>query len=136
MKGWLIPVSFTFVLWGIQGFVAKLTTQYISPMSAMVFNVVGAIIIGIVVLYLLGFSPEVNAKGVSLAIFMGTLGILGSLGYLFAMSKGKVSVVTVISALYPAVSIGLAYFILREPITFKEGLGIFFALIALVLFSV
>ena len=135
MKTWIIPVCITFVLWGIQGFVAKLTTQYINPMSALLYNIVGAFIVGIVILYLLNFSPQIHAKGIALAVFMGTLGILGALGMLYAMRQGKVSVVTVISALYPLVSILLAYFILKEPITLKEGAGIAFALVALVLFS-
>jgi len=135
MKTWIIPICITFVLWGIQGFVAKLTTQYINPMSALLYNIVGAFIVGIVILYLLNFSPQIHAKGIALAIFMGTLGILGALGMLYAMRQGKVSVVTVVSALYPLVSILLAYFILKEPVTLKEGVGIAFALVALVLFS-
>ena len=135
MKIWIIPVCITFVLWGIQGFVAKLTTQYINPMSALLYSIVGMFIVGIVVLYLLNFSPQFHVKGIALAVFMGTLGILGALGMLYAMRQGKVSVVTVISALYPMVSILLAFFILREPITFKEGVGIAFALVALVLFA-
>ena len=135
MKTWIIPVCITFVLWGIQGFVAKLTTQYINPMSALLYNIVGAFIVGIVILYLLNFSPQVHAKGIALAVFMGALGLLGVLGMLYAMRQGKVSVVTVISALYPLVSILLAYFILKEPVTLKEGVGIAFALVALVLFS-
>ena len=135
MKTWIIPICITFVLWGIQGFVAKLTTQYINPMSALLYNIVGAFIVGIVILYLLNFSPQIHAKGIALAVFMGTLGILGALGMLYSMRQGKVSVVTVISALYPLVSILLAYFILKEPVTLKEGVGIVFALVALVLFS-
>ena len=135
MKTWIIPICITFVLWGIQGFVAKLTTQYISPMSALLYNIVGALIVGIVILYLLNFSPQIHAKCIALAVFMGTLGILVALGMLYAMRQGKVSVVTVISALYPLVSILLAYFILKEPVTLKEGVGIVFALVALVLFS-
>lgn len=135
MKTWIIPICITFVLWGIQGFVAKLTTQYINPMSALLYNIVGAFIVGIVILYLLNFSPQIHAKGIALAVFMGTLGILGALGMLYAMRQGKVSVVTVISALYPLVSILLAYFILKEPITLKEGVGIAFALVAMVLFA-
>jgi len=135
MKTWIIPICITFVLWGIQGFVAKLTTQYINPMSALLYNIVGAFIVGIVILYLLNFSPQIHAKGIALAVFMGALGILGVLGLLYAMRQGKVSVVTVISALYPLVSILLAYFILKEPVTLKEGVGIAFALVALVLFS-
>ena len=62
--------------------------------------------------------------------------MLGALFYLFAMPKGKVSVIATLSALNPVITIALAYFILKEPITLKEGIGMIFALMAIVLFTV
>jgi len=135
MKTWLIPVCFTLVLWGIQGFIAKLTTQYIQPLSSLLFNVVGAVIVGVVVLHLLKFSPDIHPKGIFLAVIMGMVGMLGALGLLLAMRQGKVAVVTVISALYPIVSLLLAYIFLNETITPKEAVGIVFALVAMVLIT-
>nr|HID58557.1 hypothetical protein [Desulfobacterales bacterium] len=136
MKVWLLPAFLAFVLWGIWGFIPKLTTQYISPTSAIIFEVVGGMIVGILVLFLVGFKPEIHPKGIGLAVSTGILGLLGALCYLIAVSKGKVSVVVTVTALYPIVSIGLAYVILKEPISLKEGLGIILAFIAIMLFSV
>jgi len=136
MKVWLLPAFLAFVLWGIWGFIPKLTTQYISPTSAIIFEVVGGMIVGILVLFLVGFKPEIHSKGIGLAVSTGILGLLGALCYLIAVSKGKVSVVVTVTALYPIVSIGLAYVILKEPISLKEGLGIILAFIAIILFSV
>jgi drug/metabolite transporter (DMT)-like permease len=52
------------------------------------------------------------------------------------MPKGKVSVIATLVALNPVITIGMAYFFLKEPITLKEGAGMVFAFIAIVLFTV
>ena len=136
MKAWLLPASMTMICLGIWGFIPKITTRYINPLSASVFEGLGSAIFAIIVLFSLSFKPEIHPKGVSLAFITGILGMLGALFYLFAMPKGKVSVIATMTALNPIITIALAYFILKEPITLKEGIGIVFAFIAIVLFTV
>jgi transporter family protein len=136
MKEWLLPASMTMICWGIWGFIPKITTRYINPLSASVFEGLGSAIFALIILFTLSFKPEIHPKGVSLAFITGLLGMLGALFYLFAMLKGKVSVIATLVALNPVITIGLAYFFLKEPITLKEGVGMIFALIAIVLFTV
>jgi len=136
MKEWLLPASMTLICWGIWGFIPKITTRYINPLSASLFEGLGSTIFALIILFSLNFKPEIHPKGVSLAFATGLLGMLGALFYLFAMPKGKVSVIATLVALNPVITIGLAYFILKEPITLKEGAGMLFALIAIVLFTV
>jgi len=136
MKDWFLPALCTFFLWGTWGFIPKITTRYISPISAVVFEATGAMMVGIIVLLILGFRPEIHPKGVGLAITTGIFGILGAFCYLIAIKKGKVSVVVTMTALYPVFSIALAYLIMKEPISLKEGIGVVFACIAIVLFSI
>jgi transporter family protein len=62
-------------------------------------------------------------------------GMGGAFLYLLAVSKGKVSIIVFISALYPVVTIALSYFFLQETINLKEGIGMIFALVAIILFS-
>ena len=136
MKAWLLPASLTMICWGIWGFLPKITTRYINPLSASVYEGLGSAVFALVIFFFLGFKPEVHPKGVSLAFITGLLGMLGALFYLFAMPKGKVSVIATIAALNPVITIGLAYFILKEPVTIKEGIAMVFAFIAIVLFTV
>jgi transporter family protein len=135
MKTWIFPASLTLICWGIWGFIPKITTRYINPLSASVYEGVGSVVFAIFIFFLLGFRPETHPKGISLAVSTGILGMLGALFYLFAMTKGKVSVIATMIALNPIITIGLAYFILNEPITLKEGIGMLFAFIAIVLFT-
>ncbi len=134
MNNWVLPAIATFICWGIWGFIPKITTQYINPMSALIFEAVGEVIMGFAVLVLVSFQPEIHPKGIGLAILTGILGLAGALGFLFAVKSGKVSVVAMFTAMCPIVTILLAYFLLKEPITLKEGLGMVFAFAALFLF--
>ena len=136
MKAWLLPASMTMICWGIWGFIPKVTTRYIHPLSASVFEGLGSAVFGLIILFYLGFKPEIHPRGVSLAFITGLLGMLGALFYLFAVPRGKVSVIATIAALNPVITIGLAYFILKEPIPLKEGIGMAFAFVAIVLFTV
>ena len=135
MPTWLILALLTLALWGVWGIFPKLATNYLSPTSVMVYEGIGHIAVVIGVLAYLGFRPEVQAKGITFAILAGLVGTVGSLAFLFALSRGKASVVVPLTALYPVVTIALALLILREPITWTQGAGIFFALVALLLFS-
>jgi len=135
MNDWLIFSILALILWGIFGLFPKLATNYISPKSAFVYEILGALIVGIVVLSIIGFKPEINTKGFTFAILAGIIGSLGLLFFFFAISKGKASVTVTMTALYPLITILLAFLILKEPITLKQGVGMIFALIAMLLFS-
>lgn len=135
MKEWIFPALGTFIFWGFWGFIPKLTTKYISPKSAIIYEVLGGSLVAIIVLYSLNFKPEMNPKGFALAITTGLFGFLGALCYLLAVSKGPVSLVVTLTALYPVLSILLAVIILNEPITLKQGVGILLALGAMLLIA-
>ena len=131
---WIVPASVTLVCWGVWSFIPKITTRYISPMSAMVYEVIGAIIVGSVILTRLDFRPDINPKGVCLAVVTGMVGLTGALGFLFAVKNQKVSVVAMFTSLSPVITLILGWLVLKEPITLKEGLGIISAFAAICFF--
>ena len=135
MNSWVIFAILAMIVWGFWGFFPKLATNYISPKSVLVYEVIGAIIVGVAVLFLVNFKPEVNAKGITFAILTGIAGTLGALFFIFAVSRGETSVVVTTTALYPLVTITLAFLILKEPITIKQGVGMIFAFAAMMLLS-
>jgi len=133
MKEWLFPTFGAFVLWGLWSFIPKITTKYISPKSAILFEVLGGIIFSVIVS--LEFKPDLHPKGVLLAISTGILGFAGALCFLYAASKGPISLVAVLSALYPIIAIVLAMFFLNETITIKQGVGIVLGFVAMILIA-
>ncbi|MBD2004650.1 MULTISPECIES: EamA family transporter [Cyanophyceae] len=133
MQGWILPTLGALVVWGFWGFIPKLTTTYLQPKSAIVYEVVGALILGIIVLVSSRFQLDVHPKGIAFAITTGMLGFLGAFCFLMAVSRGPVTLVATMSALYPVISILLAVFILHESVTLQQSVGIALAILAMIL---
>ena len=135
MDNWISATLISLFIYGFWGFFPKLAVTYISPQSALIYEVAGAILIGFMALFFVNFRPDMHPKGILFGVLTGIAGMLGTLFYFAAASKGKISVVVSITALYPVITILLAAVFLREPITIKQIAGIAFALFAIALLS-
>ena len=135
MPTWFIFAIATLLVWGVWGLLPKLATNYLSPASVMVFGGIGNLLIVVALLVSVNFRPDIQSKGIIFSILAGLVGTLGTITFLYAISRGKASVVVPMTSLYPLVTIILSLLILREPMTLKLGFGILFALMALLLFS-
>jgi transporter family protein len=136
MKEWILPTLVTFLCWGLWSFVPKITMKYIDPKSAIIYEVIGGIFLALIVLYFLNFRPNLHPLGITLAITTGILGFIGALCFLAAVSKGPVTLIAPLSALYPIVSVVCAVIFLNETLSIKQGIGIIFALISIVLITI
>lgn len=135
MDNWLLAAFISLVIYGFWGFFPKLAVTYISPQSALIYEIAGASLIGLLALSLVQFQPDTNPKGVFFALLTGIAGMLGTFFYFVAASRGKIAVVVSITALYPLFTILYAALFLREPVTLKQIAGMFLALIAILLLS-
>ena len=135
MYPWLAPAAIAFVCWGIWAFLPKLTTSYLDPKSAILYEVAGGLLLGLMIFVIPGFRPALEARGIVLAMLTGMLGVAGALAYLFAVSRGPVTIISTVTALYPILAVLLAYLFLNEPISVKQGLGILLGPVAIVLIS-
>lgn len=133
MQEWILPALGAFLSWSFCSFVPKVTTKYISPRSAMVYQGIGGLLVTIVVLYALKFRPDAHPRGVALALTTGVIGIFGALCFLWAVNKGPVALVVTFTALSPVLTIFLAMALLNEPVTPRQGLGILLGLGAMAL---
>ena len=57
----------------------------------------------------------------------------GALFFLYAASKEPISLVAILSALYPVIAVVLAMIFLKESISVKQGLGVALALGSMIL---
>lgn len=133
MREWIVPALGTFVFWGLWGFFPKLTTRYISPVSAIVFEALIGVPVALIVLATIRFRPEMHPKGVLLAATTGVLGILGALMYLIAVRRGPASLVASFTAVYPALTVMLAVLLLGERLMLRQWVGVGLALVAMLL---
>ena len=135
MQSWIPPALAAFAFWGVWAFLPKLAIRYIDPKSAIIYQAIGVAAIALLLAAGMGFKPAWDWRGVSLAALTGVLGVTGAIFYLFALTRGPVGLVAVSTALYPGLTILLAYLFLGEPVTLKQGIGLVLALIALVLIA-
>lgn len=135
MNHWILPTAAAFVCWGVWAFLPKLTTRYIDPKSAIVYEAVGGLVVALVILALIAFKPAAEPRGIVLALSTGILGATGAFAFLYAVTKGPVTLVSTGTALYPILAIVLACFFLNESVTLRQGFGIVLALIAVALIS-
>ncbi len=135
MPAWLFYSILALIIYGFWGFFPKLAVNYIHPMSALIYEVGGALVIGLCCLIFVDFRPDFNPRGVFFAVLTGICGMLGTLFFFAAASKGKISVIVSLTALYPLITIFLAAVFLKESLTIKQIMGMVFAFIAIYLLS-
>lgn len=130
MKPWLLYSLLTLLCWGLWGFFSKLASNYSPPRQTLLFQTVGIVAFGLMVLFFERFHIQHSAAGFGWAAVAGFVNFIGFLFFFAAIQKGKVSTVLTLSSLYPVIAIGLSVLLLHEKITRREGLGIACALVA------
>jgi transporter family protein len=135
VDNWFASAVLALLIYGFWGFFPKLAVSYINPQSAIVYQVIGGMLVGVLALFLVGWRPESHPLGILFALLTGITGVLGTLFYYAAASRGSISVVVSMTALYPIITICLAFFILHESLTVRQVVGMIFAIAAIVLVS-
>jgi bacterial/archaeal transporter family protein len=130
LKTWYLYSVLTVVTWGMWGLLSKLASNYAKPRQALIFQTVGVLAFGLVVLMVEKFKIEWSVPGFSWAALGGFLAFVGFLTFFAALEQGKASTVVTLSALYPLVTIVLSITLLHEKLTTRQGVGIALALIA------
>lgn len=132
---WLTSALFALFSFGLWGFFSKFSVMHLDAKSALVYQTFGVLLTGLLVLCFMKFKPAGDAKGISYALLTGVAYGVGCMFYLMAASKGKIITVVTLTALYPLVTMFLAYWLLKETINFKQCIGIILAIGAIVLLS-
>lgn len=143
LQTWLILSLAALLIWGSWGVFANLTTRYVDGFSALVWEVIGAMVVGAIILTWL-FRSEGLEAGVRGATFGLLTGISYTVGLTFlflalssannaetAGNSSQVHSIIVLTALYPVVSVALSYFFLSESVSFRQLAGMGLGLIGI-----
>ena len=136
MPDWFLYALLTLLVWSFFGLFPKLAANYIDPKSFLIYQVLGSMLVGVLGLALVGFKPQWHVRGVGLALLTGIFGSIGTLFFLFAMQKGKASVIVVMTGLYPVLTVLMVSLLLKETLTLKQAAGMVLGLIAILLFTI
>lgn len=135
MKDWQIYSLLALIFWGLWAFLPRFAVVYIQPRSLTLYQTVGIVLGVLVILSLSSWKLETHPVGIFIGILSGALGIFGTFFYNMALRKGQASVVLTMTALYPLVALILVFLFFREMITWKQGIGIVMALVAMILIA-
>lgn len=135
MTGWLSSSLFALFSFGLWGLFTKLSVIHIDSKSALIYQTIGVVIVSLLTLGMMSFKPATDIKGLGYAILTGVAYAVGCWFYFIAASKGKIITVVTLTALYPLVTILLAYFLLKEAVSIKQCVGIALAFVAIILLS-
>ena len=119
------------LFWGVWGIVVKLATREIG-MQALFWGQLGAVCL--FPLYFVLFKEmlplELKASTIALSVVAGMLGVLGTVTFYVLLRVAPANVVVPLSALYPVVTVVLAFFILHEDLSLTRIAGVVCALAA------
>jgi bacterial/archaeal transporter family protein len=122
--------------WGAWALFAKFGSREIPPETMQFLFTLGSVPICIALLVARRFRLEKSGKGIFYAVLNGVLSAIGGLTLFAAYhTNGNTSVITAASALYPMITVVLAITILRESFGMVQAIGLSFAAVAIVIFS-
>ena len=134
---WLILPILVFILWGIQGFIMKLSNETMKAESIFFYMTVSSILLIPVALLMTDFSQKINwgFKGPYLAAMIQILNSVGALTLVYALRHGKAIIVVPATALAPVITIVISliiYGVFPHPIVIT---GLCLAVVAIYLMA-
>jgi drug/metabolite transporter (DMT)-like permease len=127
---WMAYALLTLLLFGMSCITQKFTTRYISDELSTIFFAIGLVPLALVI-WLAGAPPwNLRVKDWTLGIAVGLLMAIGTLALFAALRRGKASIVTPMTALYPLITVILAVLFLNEHLDLTKIAAIAVALIA------
>jgi len=128
---WMAYALMVLILWGLTGVTQKLSTNYVSVSLTFVCYAAAYVPIAAIVLWKQPLNWKISGAAWLLGLLSGILNGLGSLTIFAACRKGgKASVVTLLAALYPVLTVALAVPLLQESVRPRELLAIALAIAA------
>jgi transporter family protein len=123
--------------WGAWAFFSKLGSREIPAQTMQFLFTLGTVPVCLALLVARRFKLERSAKGISYGVLNGILSGIGGLALFAAYhTNGNTSLITAATGLYPMITVVLAVLILREKLRRIQLLGLAFAAVAIVIFSI
>jgi transporter family protein len=131
---WRILSVLVIVGWGVGSFLAKVGNRYGSPYQLYIFEFVGTCMAASLIVLAnrrvlkdAFLSPDWRLIGSGL--LMGISWTMATIMFIVALEKGRVSIITSLTSLYPVITLALAVILLREGIRAHEILGMILVLV-------
>ena len=133
---WLRYALLCVFCWGLWGFLSKVGSAAASPLQMQILFTLGMLPVAIGMLLHMRGKLDRDRIGISYGLLSGVATGLGTLGYFAALREQDASVVTPLTAVYPILTVALAFAVLRERLNKVQMGGMFLALASIVILSI
>lgn len=130
-RGWVFDALCATFLWAGWAFLPKLALFNLSPQSIYIYEVMGSWLVVLCVLISVRFKIPKSREGVVMCSISSFFAAGAVLAYLFALQHGPVSIIAVITALYPVITLLLARLVLKEKLSPVQVAAVLVALFAI-----
>jgi transporter family protein len=122
--------------WSGWAICSKLGSTHIPAKEMQFLFTIGTLPVALALTIARRFNFEKSPKGIFYGVANGVLSGIGGLAFFAAYrSGGNTAVITAVTSLYPMITVLLAVLILRERLNWRQGVGLAFAAVAFVVFS-
>ena len=140
-ENWHFPAWLWFAIlgmfwWGLWGFLSKVGSVSAGPLQMQILFTLGMLPVAVGMLLQMRWKVDRNRGGIAYGILSGVVTGLGTLGYYAALREQDASVVTPVTGLFPVLTVGLAFVVLRERLNKVQMGGMLLALISIVILSI
>jgi bacterial/archaeal transporter family protein len=133
---WFWCCVFCVACWVPWAILSKLGSEEIPAPTMQYLFTWGGVPVMLAVLVMQRFRIEKSKKGILYGLTVGILSAVGQLAMFAAYSTGSnAAIITTATSLYPLVTVALAVPLLKERLTKAQVVGVGFASVALVIFS-
>jgi uncharacterized membrane protein len=132
---WYFPSLVALLLYGAWGYWGSRASDFINPLSITFYSSIGVLLSGIIALVLLDFKPDFCAKGSTYGLLNGLASGVACIFFIMALRKGPTMPVVLVTSMYPMITLMLCMIFLKQGLTLKQGVGMIFAIVALILFA-
>jgi len=125
MPDWIIFSLLATTLWGIWGFLGKFAATGLTPKQLLAYSVIGYAAMTPVFLWWAGrdLLQVGSLRSAGLALLTGVVSAAAGGSYYFAITKGEVSLIVVITSMYPVITCLLSFALLGEPLGANKLIG-------------
>jgi transporter family protein len=122
--------------WGFGAFLYKFANNVLHPIMVSSIALCFYIVLMPLMWVFVKFDHTITTAGLAYALAGSLCMCIGTLGFSYALhSGGEAGKITILTSLYPALTLALSMIFLGEALTIKKGIGIILALISFVLLS-
>jgi bacterial/archaeal transporter family protein len=133
---WFWYSTLCVLCWGGWALLSKLGSREIPPETMQFLFTIGTIPVGLALFLIRRGKMEKSPRGITYGLLNGVLSGVGGFALFAAYhTNGNTTVITAVTALYPMITVVLAVTILRERFGLMQVVGLLFAAIAIVIFS-